>query len=125
MCVCGEVCSSGTARSVSDHFLSASSVSVGGRPPASHSTDRHDTGGVRPVSEKWFHDLNSQNKLSRHRQNKIFKCMNKLFHFCERRINSCNTYYFLTLFGVFTPSKSVQAEHCVFLRQRLCRCDSD
>ena len=26
-----------------------------------------------PVSEKWFHDLNSQNKFTCHKQNKIFK----------------------------------------------------
>ena len=29
------------------------------------------------VSEKWFHDLNSQNTFLRHGQNKIFKYVNK------------------------------------------------
>ena len=29
------------------------------------------------VSEKWFRDLNSQNKFSRQRQNKIFRCVQK------------------------------------------------
>ena len=47
---------------------------------------------VNSVSEKWFHDLNSQNKFLPHRQNKIFKCVRKLFYFCEWQNNSCNTY---------------------------------
>ena len=46
----------------------------------------------RAASEKWFHDLNSQNKFSPRRQNKIFKCVRKLFYFCEWQNNSCNTY---------------------------------
>ena len=44
--------------------------------------------GAAPVSEKWFHDLNSQNKFSRHKQNKIVKCAHKLFSFCEWQNNS-------------------------------------
>ena len=54
-----------------------------------------------PVSEKWCHHLNSQNKFPRHKQNKIFKCVLKLFSFCEWRNNSCNTYQCLTLFAQF------------------------
>ena len=30
---------------------------------------------LRSVSEKWFHDLNSQNKFTCHKQTKNFKCM--------------------------------------------------
>ena len=65
----------------------------------------------RPVSENCFHDLNSQNKFSLHRQNKISNCVHILFYFCEWRNNSCKTYQFLTFFfdrTVFTPSMSVQ-----------------
>ena len=47
---------------------------------------------VNTVSEKWFHDLNSQNEFLPYRQNKIFKCVHKLFYLCEWRNNSCNTY---------------------------------
>ena len=62
------------------------------------------------MSENCFHDLNSHNKFSLHRQNKIVNCVHNLFYFCEWRNNSCNTYSFLTFFGrtVFTPSMSVQ-----------------
>ena len=53
------------------------------------------------VSEKWFHDLNSHNKFSRHRQNKTFKCVRKLYSFSEWRNNSCNTYQCLALLAQF------------------------
>ena len=36
-----------------------------------------------PVPEKWFRDLNSQNKLSRQRQNKIFRCVQKYSPFAN------------------------------------------
>ena len=42
--------------------------------------------------QKIFHDLNSQNKFSLHRENKVFNCVHELFYFCEWRSNSCNTY---------------------------------
>ena len=38
--------------------------------------------GPEPVSEKWFRDLSSQNKLSCQQQNKIFRCV-KNFAFCQ------------------------------------------
>ena len=76
--------------------------------------------------KKRFHDINSQNKVLHHRQNKVVKCLHKLFYFCKWQNNSCNTTIFTLLPGaVFTPSKSVRAEHRVYLRQRLCRCHSN
>ena len=66
------------------------------------------------VSEKWFHDLNSQKKNSPYRQNKIFKCVHKLFYFCEWWNNSCNTYLFLTLVGQFLRPQCLCRQNIVF-----------
>ena len=52
--------------------------------------------GEGAVAEKESHDLNSQNKFRRHRQSKIFKCMQKLFSQCKWPNKSCNTNQYLT-----------------------------
>ena len=52
------------------------------------------------MSEKWFHDLNSQNNFSHHRQNKILKCVHKLFYF-----PSCGTIH--VIFNNFNTVKTV------------------
>ena len=66
------------------------------------------------VSEKWFHDLNSQNKFSPHRQNKIFKCVHKLFYFCEWQNNSWNTYSILALVGQFLRPQCLRRQNIAF-----------
>ena len=71
---------------------------------------------VWAVSEKWFHDLNSQNKFSRHKQNKILKCVQNYFSFCELAGQFMQHLSMFTLFAQFLCPLILQGEHRVCLR---------
>ena len=65
---------------------------------------------VYSVSEKWFHNLNSQNKFSRNRQNKIFKLCTNCFSVPNGRTNHVT-------FGHLPMFSTVRTVFCV-LRDR-------
>ena len=69
------------------------------------------------MSEKWFHNLNSQNKFSCQRQNKICMCVQKHFFFANHGINHAMPIKWGngTLHSSLCSHESVLAEHHAWL----------